>query len=113
MVREWITSKLTIALGIILASALAVAAFQSWRVGEYREKLDASETALRASQEEVKQLTKVRAADTSAVLVQQNTKTAIAAKEVKDRAETIKALEANPDWANQPIPRDVLDSLRP
>lgn len=38
--------------------------------------------------------------------------TALGQVETVERVKTVKALEANPDWANQPIPRDILDSLR-
>lgn len=37
---------------------------------------------------------------------------ALAKVETVERVKTIKALEANPDWAKQPIPADVLASLR-
>ena len=37
---------------------------------------------------------------------------ALAQTETVNRVETVKALEANPDWASQPIPADVLASLR-
>ena len=113
MVIAWIKSKLTIAMLVILASALVWGAIQTSRVGKYRSDLKATETALRASEDENKELRKIREADRVAVVIQQDTKKAIATKEVKERAETIKALEANPDWANQPIPPDVLGSLRP
>lgn len=110
---DWIKSKLLLILAVILASAALWGTIQTVRVGQYQKSLEASEKALRASESENAELRKIRTADNAAVLVQQNTKKAIADKEVKDRAETIKALEANPDWANQPVPRDVLDSLRP
>lgn len=37
---------------------------------------------------------------------------ALAKVETVERVKTVKALQANPDWANQPIPADVLASLR-
>lgn len=37
---------------------------------------------------------------------------ALATVETKERVRTIEALKANPNWANQPIPADVLASLR-
>ena len=37
---------------------------------------------------------------------------ALAKVETVERVKTVKALQANPDWANQPIPADVIVSLR-
>lgn len=34
-------------------------------------------------------------------------------KAIESRARTEEALARNPDWASQPVPPDVLDSLRP
>lgn len=113
MVIAWIKSRLLILTGVILASALVWGTIQTARLGKYQSDLKASEKALRASEDENANLRKIRAADSVAVVIQQDTRKAIATKEVKERAETIKALEANPDWANQPIPPDVLGSLRP
>lgn len=113
MVIAWIKSRLLLLTGIILASALVWGAIQTARLGKYQSDLKASEKALRASEDENANLRKIRAADSVAVVIQQDTRKAIAIKEAKGRAETIKAIEANPEWANQPVPRDILDSLRP
>lgn len=38
---------------------------------------------------------------------------ALSQVETVERVKTIEALKANPNWANQPIPADVLASLQP
>lgn len=97
----------------ILAAAALWVTILSNQVSEGRSKVDALSKALSASQAEVEQLKNIRAADTAAALIVQAEIDAIRIKEAKRRAELDKALKANPEWASQPVPRDVADSLQP
>lgn len=101
------------AIAAILAAGALWIGVLSNRVSEGRAQIDALNGALSASQAEVEQLKNIRAADTAAALVVQVEMDAIRIKEAKRRAELDKALKANPEWASQPVPRDIADSLQP
>lgn len=104
---------LPIIIALVIASALLWGTMTRNALVQARKDVAALSEALSVSEAENGTLRKLRAADTSAVASRDKEVTVINTKEAKGRAETVKALEANPDWANQPIPRDVLDSLRP
>lgn len=53
-----------------------------------------------------------RRADTAALGKADTIKGGIASEETKNRAITTDALKKNPDWAGQPVPAAVSDSLR-
>lgn len=112
MVREWIGSKLTIGLAAILACALAWGAIQTARVGNYRADLEATKTALSDAQANVKQLRATRKADARVIDARAVQRQEAIKTEGDKRDATISALEANQDWASQPVPDDVLSSLR-
>ncbi|ATI16358.1 Rz-like spanin [Caulobacter phage Lullwater] len=57
-------------------------------------------------------LAKGREADDKAANTQAKGYKAAGEQAAKRQEKLEKAIEANPDWANQPIPSDVLDSLR-
>lgn len=62
--------------------------------------------------ETIKQYRANAMANAEALKTRNELVTALGQVEVQERVKTVKALEANPDWANQPIPADVLISLR-
>jgi hypothetical protein len=53
-----------------------------------------------------------READQTALTHNVRAKDEVRVQDVRARKRIDKALEANPDWASEPIPADVLDSLR-
>ena len=67
---------------------------------------------LKAEQAVVAQYRANAEANAKAIATRNTLITALATTEVSKRAETIKALKANPAWSEQPIPADVLNSLR-
>lgn len=97
---------------ILAAAALWIGVLRN-QVSVGQSKINTLETALSASQAEVEQLRNIRAADTVAALVVQTELDAIRIKEAKRREELDKAIKANPEWASQPVPRAVADSLQP
>lgn len=107
------TNWLHVLIALVVASGLIWGVFTRNALVQARKDVTALSEALSASEAENGTLRKLRTADSVSVVVQQDTRKAIATKEAKGRAETIKAIEANPEWANQPVPRDILDSLRP
>lgn len=76
-----------------------------------RENTELSES-LEAAKGEVDLLRKARTADAAAVTQRDAARIIIYKEEEAGRAKTEAALAANPDWANQPVPAAVLDSLR-
>lgn len=100
-------------MGLILASAALWIGVLRNQVSEGRDQIASLSVALSASQAEVEQLRNIRAADTAAALVVQAELDRIAIQEAKDRAKFDKAIKDNPEWASQPVPRDVADSLQP
>lgn len=94
-----------------LAAALTII-FLLWRVDTLRASEKALSEALAASQGEVKLLRDARAADQEAVTFRDRLVTKIITVE-KDRSAKLEAaIAANPDWASQPVPAAVIDSLR-
>lgn len=110
-------SKITTLLGVkimlaLLASLLAVATIQTLRVswGQNREK--ALTEALRTARANQVITEKSNTATASASRTQQAAQ-ATARKEANEAARELDAaIKASPDWADMPIPADVLRSLR-
>lgn len=103
---------LWIAIAALVASGWGYGAFKSIQVQSAQKDVEALTKALSASEAEVEQLRNIREADAVATQARTDEGKVIQTKEAKGHAETVKALEANPSWANAPIPDDVLDSLR-
>jgi len=89
-----------------------LSAFLIWTYLDTRQANIELQGALAGAQQEIVQLHKEAKADDAAIATRNTLLTSLATMEVEDRAATVKALEANPNWANQPIPADVLASLR-
>lgn len=73
------------------------------------------DSAVQAAQEATEQVEILRKNDIAAsraVIGTDVAKAAIKHKEAVGLARTEAAIDANPDWAQQPVPADVLDSLR-
>jgi hypothetical protein len=96
---------------IALTAILIALLYHNWRSA--RAERDEARVALDASRGEVALLRKAKVADDAAVTHNRVARTRIAAKEVTGRAKTEAALARHPDWADQPIPADIIDSLRP
>lgn len=108
---KWLAHRGRWKLAAVAITAILVAILiHQVRAGHKRE------TALRedlaASQGEVQLLRDAREADSRALAERDAVRTDITEKENKGRAKTEAALAANPNWANQPVPAAVLDSLR-
>lgn len=102
--KYWRTSLA--ALGALLV------AFLIWQVTSYRASTKELSADLLAAQGEVSLLRSAREADTAALAKRQEVRTIIIEREAHGLSVTQKALANNPDWAAQPIPPAVLDSLR-
>lgn len=119
MIKTLISGILGVPRGAWLAIIALVGGVALWvtiltgQVSEGRSQIKALSTALSASEAEVEQLRNIRAADTVAANVYEKELAAIKAKEAITNAKLEKALKANPQWANQPVPRDVAGSLQP
>jgi hypothetical protein len=108
---RWVTSSghwkiVAVAITAILL-ALLIHSYRSR--GAHITELTAD---LEVSRGEVLLLRQAREADTTVVVENTAAKSAIARTESIASAKTEAALAAHPDWASQPIPRDILDSLR-
>lgn len=72
----------------------------------------AATAELKLAQEDNNLLIRADTADDRAVTGNLARKASITHKETQGLARTQRALDAHPDWAQQPIPADVIDSLR-
>lgn len=98
-----------------LVAAAMTAAILILIIFSYRANLRenaALKSDLVVAQGEVVLLEQARVSDSVAVSAVAAAKDTIAHTEAEQRVETIEALEAHPDWANEPIPDDVIHSLR-
>lgn len=100
----WIT--ILVALGVIIAG------FGIMSYGATKSENMAMKTELTLKQREIDQYAANAKASAKAIQTRNELVEALAKVETVERVKTIKALEANPDWAKQPIPADVLASLR-
>lgn len=99
-------------IALLLAATAALSAYRGIQVREGREKIEALSEALSASEDENAKLRAIRQADTKAIEVRTETIKVVEAKEAKRNEAIDKAVQANPSWANQPVPADIADSLR-
>lgn len=95
----------------VVLAALAIAAMILW-ISHLRQ--NAQEAALRAREAEVASvvLEDARRADGAALGTAAASRADIHQTEELSRAETEDALERNRAWADEPVPADVLGSLR-
>lgn len=100
----WITLLVTI--GVVLAG-FALMNYVATKSENMSLKVE-----LKAEQATVAAYKKNAAANAKAITTRNELIEALAKQEVVERAETVKALEANPAWATQPIPSDILSRLR-
>jgi len=100
----WIT--LLVALGVIVAGygIMSYVATKSENMAIKQE--------LVLKDKEIEQYRANAKANVKAIETRNELVDALAKVETVERVKTVKALQANPDWANQPIPADVLASLR-
>lgn len=87
----------------------------AYLVWSYRDMRADRDAAQRASQEATAAAELIRTNDhaaSRAVIGASEAKARISSKEAQGIARTEAALSANPDWASQPVPADVLSSLR-
>jgi len=96
----------------LFALGAAVVAFLLWQVTSYKTANQVLSEDLAAAQGEVSLLRAAREADAIALAKRQELRTIIIEREAHGLSVTQKALANNPDWASQPIPPAVLDSLR-
>lgn len=100
----WIT--IAVAVGVLLAG------FAVMNYVAVKSENIAVKTELVQEQAKVKQYAANIKANEKALTTRNELISALATTETVERVKTVKALEANPDWAKQPIPADVLASLR-
>lgn len=93
-------------LGVVLAAILLLAA-RHYRQAAQEARLDARE-----AQAGVVVLDNARRADGAALGKAEASKRTIRDTEELRRADTEKALAEHPAWSDEPVPADVLDSLR-
>lgn len=94
--------------GLLVALILSLYAAVRYYRGEAQDARQDAEEAQEVSED----LTAARGADTRSSEAHGAILDTINTNEEIGRAETEAALDANSDWANQPVPADVLDSLR-
>lgn len=97
---------------LVAALGLLYGAYLIHQVQQARQERDALTEALAASQGEVDLLRTAREADASALATASAAKAVITSQERISVERTKSAIAANPRWANEPIPPDVVDSLR-
>jgi ABC-type maltose transport system permease subunit len=100
----WIT--LLVVVGVLLAG------FAVMNYVSVKSENMAIKTELSQEQAKVKQYQANIKANEKALTTRNELISALATTETVERVKTVKALEANPDWSKQPIPADVLASLR-
>lgn len=100
----WIT--LLVVLGVVFAG-YAVTSYVS-----ARSEVMSLQMELKDERAKVDQYQRNQKANVAAIATRNELIDALAKVETVERVKTIKALEANPAWAKQPIPADVLASLR-
>ena len=97
---------------ILVACALAAVAYGTYGYVGARKEAEALRGALAATQEQVRELNKAAEVNSKAIGTRNELLEELKTMEADERAETVKALEANPNWASEPIPADVLARLR-
>lgn len=104
---------LWLGMGAILASAALWITVLTNRVQSAQTKVTALSELLMASEAEVATQRKLRSADAIAAEARGAEIIIINREEAASSAKLDKAIKANPDWANQPVPSDIADGLQP
>lgn len=94
--------------GLLVALLLSLYAAMRYYRGEAQEARQDAQEAAQVSED----LTAARGADTRSSEAHGAILDTIQTNEEIGRAQTEAALDENRDWADQPVPADVLDSLR-
>lgn len=102
---------LAVILSMVAGAALWITIL-THQVHEGQKKTDALSEALRASEASVTNLEKIRKSDTQAATIKERAIEVVKEKAERAEEKTQKALDANPVWANAPIPDDVLNSVQ-
>lgn len=100
----WVT--LAVVLGVLLAG------FAVMNYVAVKSENMALSSQLEDTKRALRQVRANNRANQKAVVTRNTLLEALAEVETVERVKTIEALKANPDWASQPIPADVLASLR-
>lgn len=108
---KWLGLTGTLITLSLLASGLLVG-YSMWSAGRTQKALATSEKALKQVTDDRDQLRANSDANYKASKAVTAARVDITNKEAIGRAETEQALQNNLDWANQPVPADVLASLR-
>lgn len=105
-------SKRSTWITLLIVAGIVFAGFAITSYVHAKSEAMALRTELTQEQAKVKQYAANIKANEKAIATRNELVEALAKVETVERVRTIKALEANPDWAKQPIPADVLASLR-
>ena len=100
--RKWVVAAITVAL--IIATVLAI---RHYRTEAVEARVDAE-----IAEAGVETLDQARRTDNKVQANLEQSKAAIRTREEEHRVATEDALQHHQDWANQPVPDDVLRSLR-
>ena len=100
----WIT--LLVIIGVVFAG-YAITSYVHAKSEAMSLKVELSQSRTR-----IEQLERNNKANVAAIATRNELVTALAKVETVERVKTVQALKANPAWASQPIPADVLASLR-
>lgn len=100
--RKWVLAAITVA--FLVAAVLVIRHYRSEAV---EARVDAT-----IAERGVETLDQARRTDNRVQADLAKTKAVIQTREEEHRVATEDALQRNADWANQPVPDDVLGSLR-
>lgn len=103
---KWLAGAITALL------AAASIAYLSMALHSARTERDAAQATVAARDGEIALLRRARAADEASEQVRVIYRDRATAEATERMGKTNEALKANPDWANQPVPSAVADSLR-
>lgn len=107
----WLTKRSTW-ITILVAAAVIFAGFAVTNYVATKSENMAIKVELSQTQKKLDQANANLRANAEALKTRNQLIDALSEVETVERVKTVQALEKHPDWANQPIPRDVLDSLR-
>lgn len=99
--QRW--AQVALAVTAIIAGVLVIRAY-------HNAAEEARQEALQA-QRDAKVLESARDADAAAVATREASRDTIRIEEETNRENTDEALAANPEWADQPVPPDIVRSL--
>lgn len=95
------------------ATMALTAAYLVWSFYDTRRDLADARTTIAARDGEIALLRLARQADDDAIKTRTIYVDRVVKEATKQREKSNEALKANPDWANEPVPAAVADSLRP